>query len=169
MQKVDHDPAFNWWVNHVFRKRDRIITKVWQRGANKYAKTTMKFGIECPKTFDQALELYKKNGNIVWVDVVMKDMKNVRVAFDIRYKEEPPSVGHQFIKCHMIFYVKMEDLRRTMRMLSGVHMTNILTAITYVRVVSRETLRIPLKMAELNDLSAKTADIMNAYVKAPCG
>ena len=63
IQKVDHDPAFNWWVNHALRKRDRIVAKLQQRGAKKYVKTTMKFGIECPKTVDQDLALDKKNGN----------------------------------------------------------------------------------------------------------
>ena len=32
LQKLDHEPAFNWWVKHVLRKRDRIISKVKQRG-----------------------------------------------------------------------------------------------------------------------------------------
>ena len=63
MQKVYHEPAFKWWVNHVLRKRYRIVDKVRQRSANKYAKTTMKFRISYPKTVDQDLALDKKNGN----------------------------------------------------------------------------------------------------------
>ena len=52
MKHFDHEPAFNWWVKHVLSKRDQIVAKFWKRGAKKYVKTTMKFRIECPKTFD---------------------------------------------------------------------------------------------------------------------
>ena len=168
LQKLDHEPAFNWWVKHVLRKRDRIISKVKQRGAKKYAKTTMKFGIECPKTVEEALALDSKNGNTLWADAITKEMKNVRVAFNIGEKGDSPPVGHQFIKCHMIFDVKMEDLRRKARMVAGGHMTDVPPTITYASVVSRETVRIALMMAALHDLNVKTADIMNAYIKAPC-
>ena len=106
--------------------------------------------------------------NKLWVDAITKEMKNVRVAFDIREKGDSPPVGHQFIKCHMIFDVKMEDLRRKARMVAGGHMTDVPPTITYASVVSRETVRIALMMAALHDLNVKTADIMNAYIKAPC-
>ena len=23
---IDHEPAFNWWVPHILKKRDRIIS-----------------------------------------------------------------------------------------------------------------------------------------------
>ena len=26
LQKFDHEPNFNWWVNHMLRKQDRIIS-----------------------------------------------------------------------------------------------------------------------------------------------
>ena len=84
MQKVDHDPEFNWWVKHVLMKQDQIVAKVRQHGAKKYAKTMMKFGIEFPKTVDQALALDKKNSNTLWADAIAKEMKNVQVDFDIR-------------------------------------------------------------------------------------
>jgi hypothetical protein len=29
--KIAHKPAFSWWVHHVFRKRNRIISKVKSR------------------------------------------------------------------------------------------------------------------------------------------
>ena len=27
-RKIDHEPAFNWWVQHFLKKRDRIISLV---------------------------------------------------------------------------------------------------------------------------------------------
>jgi hypothetical protein len=38
---------------------------------------------------------------------------------------------------------------------------------TYASVVSRETIRIALTIAALNDLEVKAADILNAYISAP--
>ena len=48
-----------------------------------YLKRTHKFGIEVPKSIDEALALDKKNGIILWADAIAKEMKNVRVAFRI--------------------------------------------------------------------------------------
>ena len=28
---IDHEPAFNWWVPHILKKRDRIISLVKKR------------------------------------------------------------------------------------------------------------------------------------------
>ena len=122
----------------------------------------MKLVIECPKTVVEALVLDKKNGNALWADDIAKEMRNVQIAFDIREKGASPPVGHQFIKCHMIFDVKMEDFRRKARMVAGGHMTDVPPTITYESVVSCETVRITLTMVALHDLNVKTADIMNA-------
>ena len=47
-------------------------------------------------------------------------------------------------------------------------MTEAPAAITYASVVSRETVRIALTLAALNDLEVKVGDVMNAYITAPC-
>ena len=52
----------------------------------------------------------------------------------------------------MIFDIKMEDFRRKARLVAGGHMTKAPATITYASVVSRETVRIALLMAALNDL-----------------
>ncbi len=79
---IDHEPAFNWWVPHVLKKQDRIISKVAKRSA-RYLKRTHKFGIEVPKTVKEALALDRKNGNTLWADGIAKEMTEVRKAFDI--------------------------------------------------------------------------------------
>ncbi len=73
---VDHEPSFNWWVPHMLRKRDSIIALVKKRSA-RYLKHMHKFGIEFPKTEEDALEFDKHNGNTLWADVIAKEMKNV--------------------------------------------------------------------------------------------
>ena len=66
-------------------------------------------------------------------------MKNVRIAFKILKDGEQPPPGHQFIRCHMIFDIKMEDFRRKARLVAGGHMTDAPLTITHASVVSRET------------------------------
>ncbi len=41
-----------------------------------------KFGIECPKMVEDALELNKHSGNTIWVDAIAEEMKNVQMAFE---------------------------------------------------------------------------------------
>ena len=68
----------------------------------------------------------------------------------------------------MIFDIKMEDFRRKACLVAGRHMTNVPAIYTYASVVKRETVRIALTLAALNSLEVMAADIMNAYITAPC-
>ena len=54
-------------------------------------------------------------------------------------------------------------------MVDGGHMTDVMPIITYASEVSRETLRISSVVASLNEIRSKTAEIMNAYIKATRG
>ena len=62
---------------------------------------------------------------------------------------------------------KIEDFRRKARLLAGGQVTEPPSTMTYVIVVSRDTLRIALTLDALNYLPAKVADIQNAYIIAP--
>jgi hypothetical protein len=165
---IDHEPASNWWVPHVLKKRVRIISLVKKRNRC-YLKRTHKFGIEVPKTktVKEALELDKKNDNTLWADAIAKEMKDVCVAFKILVDGQSEPIDYQKIPCHMIFDVKMEDFRRKARLIAGGHKTEAPATITYTSVVSRETVRIALLMAALNDLKVKVGDVLNAYITAP--
>ncbi len=105
---IDQEPAFNWWVPHGLRKRDRIISLVRKRNP-RYLKRTHKFGIELLKTVKEALDLAKKNGNTFWADAIAKEMKDICVAFKILLDGQSVPIGYQKIPCHMIFDIKMED------------------------------------------------------------
>eukprot|EP00957_Ditylum_brightwellii_P166159 12649822-Ditylum_brightwellii.AAC.1 len=78
-------------------------------------------------------------------------MSAIRVAFkfiDDKNVKSPPV--YQTICGHIIWDIKMEDLRRK------------------TSVISRESVRIPMILAALNDLEMKLDDIQNAYLTAPC-
>jgi hypothetical protein len=134
----------------------------------RYLKRTHKFGIEVPKTVQEAHDLDQKNGNTFWTDAIAKEMQEVRKAFDILPDDRAVPIGYQKIPCHMIFDVKMEDFKRKARLVAGGHQTAVPATITYASVVSRETVHIALMLAALNDLQVKAGDVLNAYITAPC-
>jgi hypothetical protein len=88
-KNLHDEPAFAWWVPHVLKKRNRIIAAVTKR----YHKRTHKFGIQVPKTWDEAVELDEGNGNTLWQDAIRKEMNNVYIAFKSLNVEEaiPPA------------------------------------------------------------------------------
>ena len=160
--KLVSEPAFAWWVPFTLKRRDRIIGKIDAR----IAKKTHKFGIAVPSTVKEALQMDKDNGNTAWWDSIQKEMKNVRVAFNILDDDANLPPGHTFVKCHIIFDVKM-DLTRKSRYVAGGHMTKPPSSVTYASVVSRESVRIILTLAALNGLEVLSSDIQNAYLTAP--
>ena len=163
-QSIDNEPAFAWWVPYALKKRDRIIAAVNQR----YIKRTHKFGIEIPKTIKRALEIDKENGNNLWRDAIAKEMEAVKIAFKTLDDGQKAPPGYQFMTCHMIFDVKLDGFKRKARLVAGGHMTDAPAVLTYSSVVSRESVRIALTIAALNDLEVKGSDVQNAYLTAPC-
>ena len=94
---IDHESAFNWWVKHVLKKRDRIIASIIKRQM-RYLKRSHKFGIELPKIVEQACAPDTKNNNTLWADVISKEMENVRVAFEVLPNVMLVLIGHQFVQ-----------------------------------------------------------------------
>jgi len=75
--------------------------------------------------------------------------------------------GYQFVKCHMIFDVKMGGgFRRKARMVADGHMTESPSFLTNSSVVSRDSVMIALTIAALNGLSILSCDIQNAGRKS---
>ncbi|KAL7474714.1 hypothetical protein ACHAW6_000673 [Cyclotella cf. meneghiniana] len=163
---IDDEPAFNWWVSWVLKKRERIISLVKCQSA-RYHKWTHKFGIEVPKTVQEAYSIKKATSTSFWRDAIKLEMKNVQVAFDILPDGVAPRLDHQYMKCHMIFDVKMEDFCRKARLVVGGHMTKAPATLTYASVMSQETMRIALLIAALNDIDIWVTDVLNAYIPMP--
>jgi hypothetical protein len=137
---------FAWWVPFTLKRRDRIITNV----NTQYLKRSQTFGIKVPKTVPEALQFDVENGNDYWAAAIAVEMKEVKAAFKILDNLENIPPDHQFIQCHMIFDVKMEDFRQKARLIAGGHMTDLSAATSYASVVSRESVHIALTLATLN-------------------
>jgi len=162
---IADEPAFAWWVPYTLKKKARIVSKI----KSKYWQRTHKFGIRVPKSVKEALEIDNENGNTLWWDALMKEMKNVRPAFEVYEGKVEDLVGYQKIRCHLIWDVKLgENFRRKARLVAGGHTTDAPSSITYSSVVSRDSVRIALTVAALNGLDILACDIQNAYLTADC-
>ena len=160
---IQDEPAFKWWVQYTLRRRDRIIAAVNSR----VVKITHKYGVEIPRSVEEAKLLDEKNGNTLWTDAINKEMENLKVAFDIIHetgKKPPPT--YTKASGHMIFDVRM-TLERKARWVKDGHKTPEPEWSTYAGVVSRESVRIALTYAALMGLDVCACDIQNAYLQAP--
>ena len=120
-----------------------------------------------PKTFKEALAIDARMGTMYWRDAINKEMKNVFPAFKILDEGVGKPVGYEPIPCHMVFDVKM-DFTRKARFVAAGCFTEPPASITYASVVSRESVRIAFLLASLNDLDILSADVVGAYLNAPC-
>ena len=158
--KLDKEPAFAWWIKTALKRRNTIISKVSQR-----TRKNTKFGITIPKNYNEAVELDRVNGNRFWQDAIIKEMKNVELAFKFLDDGESSPIGFKEITCHLIFDVKF-DLTRKARYVGGGHLTSVSPSMSYSSVVSRDSVRIMFLVAALNDLDVKMCNIGNAYLNA---
>ena len=76
---ISKEPAFAWWVPFTLKKKARIVAKI----KSKYWQRTHKYGIRIPKSVREAIQIDISNGNTLWWDALLKEMKNVRPAFEI--------------------------------------------------------------------------------------
>ena len=163
-RNIDHEPAFAWWVPYTLRKRDVILSAVRKR----IRKTTRKYGIEIPTSVEHAYELDRADGTSpgLWRKALELEMYNVGVAFEILPDGQPAPKGWHKVTGHIIWDLKMDFTRKARWVLDG-HKTADPVGSTYAGVVSRESVRIALTYAALNELDVCAADIRNAYLQAP--
>eukprot|EP00957_Ditylum_brightwellii_P065820 4992718-Ditylum_brightwellii.AAC.1 len=75
-------------------------------------------------------------------------MSAIRAAFNfIDNRNAKPPPGYKSIGGHIIWDIKMEDLRRKARYVEQYNMTEPPKTLTYASVVSRESVRIAMTLA----------------------
>ena len=161
-REILNEPVFAWWVPYTLRKREIILTAV----KNRIRKTTHKYGIEIPRDMEHTHKIDSRNGNTMWRDALKKEMYNVGVAFEILDEGAHAPHGWKRVTGHLVWDVKMDFTRKARWVLDG-HKTPDPIGSTYAGVVSRESVRIALTSAALNELDVFAADIWNAYLQAP--
>jgi len=160
--QIETEPAFDWWVPMVLRRKKRIIKATQSR----HHRAGFKFGVQMPSSIPDAARLDHENGNTLWMDALRKEMSAVMIAFEVQPEKATHVPGYKKIPGHIVWDVKM-DFTRKARYVAGGHRTDPPKAITYSSVVSRETIRIALLVAGLNGLNLRLTDIGNAYLTAP--
>jgi len=112
-----------------------------------------------------ALELDEANGNKLWSDAIEKEINELLAHDTFIIKETRSDVpdGYQFIPSHMILDIKFDGRRKT-RLVAGVNFTNPDEHDIYSGVISIDSVRILLFIADLNKLLVIAADISNAYL-----
>jgi len=151
----------------VLLRRDRFISKL-RKGKTKYWQRTHKYGIELPKSVQEALEIDRKTGMTFWRDAIEKEMRNIMPAFQFSDDDKIP-IGHKHITCHMIFDVKMVGLVRKAHFVAGGHLTDPPVESVHSIVVAQESVRIMFLIVALNGLDILGADVQNAYINAKTG
>ena len=68
-----------------------------------------------------------------------KEIDNCRVAFKILGEGQEPPPTYQYINCHMVFDVKVEDFCRKARYVAGRHMMEPPATLTYASMVERDS------------------------------
>ena len=160
--KIDKYPAFHWWVTYTLRKRDTIVSAVNAR----VKRFTQKYGIEVLRRVKEAPDFDDHNLNHLWRDTLGKEISNLQVAFDILDENQHPPTCWSKSSRHIIFDVCM-TLERKDRWVKDGHRTPETNHSTYAGVVSRESIRIALTYAALNNLDVCACDILNAYIQRP--
>ena len=88
-------------------------------------------------------------------------------AQDVRDGTVTDMIGFPEFKCHLIFDVKMDFIRKA-RFVVGGHTTEDPASVTYSSVVSRDCVQLAFLIAALNNFDVLACDIGNADLNAPC-
>ena len=146
------------------KKRKSIISKA----KTKYSERTHKFGIEVPKNVKDAKRIDSENSNTLWQDAIALEMKNVRIAFEVFEGHIRELENYKHIAGHLIFDIKLgENFRRKARFVADGYKASAPNAITYSSVASRDSMRLFLLVAALNDIEIRSADVQNAFLTEP--
>lgn len=159
--RLIEEPAFAWWAPHVLKKLIRLI----KMSRSKHVRKGYKFGIRIPSSVEEALDIDRENKNTYWYDAIMKEMENVRVAFETVPSDGKPPPGYKYVDLMMVFDIKM-DFTRKARLVARGDLTDTPPTLTYSSVVSRESVRIAFLVAALNDIDLLMFDVGNAYLNA---
>ena len=94
-------------------------------------------------------------------------MMNIQVTYDVKDEGEIAPVGYQEIGCYPIFDIKATTLTHKGRFVAGGHKMDKPAAMIYASVISRESVRIALLVADLNKLDVFSDNVHNTYLNAP--
>ena len=96
---IDYGLAFKWWVLCALVHRDRKIASVNKR----VSIDTHKHDAELPTLAVHDKRLYEMNRNTLWIDVINREMENLKASFDVLYNGTKIIVGQNKSSSHLVF------------------------------------------------------------------
>ena len=90
---------------------------------SRHKRSGYKFGIRIPRSTAEALEIDAENGNTEWYDAIMKEMFNVRIAFDVLKRGAIAPPGFKKIPLSMIFDIKLDFTKKARLVAGGIALT----------------------------------------------
>jgi len=98
-RSISTQPAFAWWEPRTLRRHDKIIA-----GTNSRVRCfPHKYGIEVPRTIEEALRIERANSEKNCRKAIDKEMENLKVAFDILPVGSIPPPGYTLSSGHLVF------------------------------------------------------------------
>ena len=152
-------------------QREKLFKRMLKQAKLRHDRNTpiFMFGVQVPRSAEQAYDMDKKNGDKVWTAAMTAEITQLQDYETFIDKGRTPATlekEYQRIRCHFVFAVKF-DGRRKARFVAGGHLTGMLPVdCTYSSVVTIRSLRLALLAAELNGLKTWSGDIGNAYLEA---
>jgi hypothetical protein len=134
LHDLHHEREFQWWIKPTLKHKECFLKSMRAR----YSKRTHKFGTRAPTSVEETLQIDKDTNTNFWRNAIQKEMTNNKVAFQFLDEDQEIPIGYKWIKCHLIFDVKM-DLMQKARFVAGGHMINPPQEITYSSVVMRDS------------------------------
>ena len=159
------EPGWRRCRNYV--KNDKKLARMIHQAKLKCNRNAprYKYGVQVPRTHEEAVRLDERNGNTYWQDaekLEIAQLDEYQVFHNLGRKAQLPE-GYKIIPCHMVYDVK-HDGRRKARFVAGGHRTSVPDDSVYSGVVSLLGIRAVTLLAELNDLELWGTDIGNAYL-----
>ena len=125
-----------------FRKARRVCRRA-QKKHKDFGTTTIKFGVEVPRTVREALEFDKKNGDHKWAEAIQKEMQGLydHKTFKFLDPNEQIPNNYQQAPLRMIFDMK-PDLRHKAWSVTGGHVIDSSEHSGYSSVVKMTSIRL---------------------------
>ena len=112
----------------------------------------------------------EQEGYNLWHTAIQDEMKKIIAAFEQFDGDPSELIGYQQITTRIIFDIKLgENFRQNKaRLVADGHKIEPPGSVTYSSIVSRDSVRLCLLSAALNNLDVLAGDIENAYLTTPC-
>ncbi len=159
------------WVKDYAKNIKQLERKVRQQKL--MAKRTgravkYKFGVQIPRSIQEAYTLDKQNGNNLWRDAIQKEVKLLTEIYpSFKVPDDPKEITDEFQFIPILWVLDCKvDGRRRARAVGGGHRTDDIEFDLYSGVVDLETVRIVFLIAILQGLKIVAGDISSAYLQS---